>query len=201
MRRSIWLCALAAITLPACSSKIGSPLPLAKSERDSVAVRLDRGDWMVNQQTKTYKVMASGQANRPPEHIGFVEEREYRQARGGPNFRMFSVTKRNRSQQIGHIDQLGRAYRYEPRRNGTFDKVAIGTNSLELNVQAIFETNDDITLQAASKRRLAYEALDDNGDGVLQPAEARAFGGQIGGADSNGDGIIDFEEFAAVDPL
>jgi len=200
MRRLLCLCALVALALPACRGG-RSPLPLAKNDADNIAVRLDRGDWMVNQQTKMWKVMATGAPNRPPEHIGYVEERQYRQARGGPLFRMYSVTTRNRAEQIGHIDQLGRAYRYEPRRNGTFDKVAIGSNTLELNVQAIFETPRDVTLQATNQRRLAFDALDDNGDGVLQAAEARAFGGRISSADTNGDGLVDFQEFDAIDSL
>jgi hypothetical protein len=200
MMRTLSLCALAFIALPACTQNAGKTAAVLRGE-NSVAVRLDRGDWMVNKSTKLWKVMAVGQANRPPRHIGFLEQRGYRQARGGPDFQMYSITTRNRDEQIGHIDQLGQAYRYEPRRNGTFDKVAIGTNTLELNVQEIFEVTDDVILRETNERRLAFDALDENGDGMLQQNEARSFGDRITGADANGDGLIDFEEFDALDVL
>ena len=200
MKRTLWLCTLALVALPSCTQHAGRTAAELRGD-PSVAVQLDRGDWMVNKGTKIWKVMARGAPNRPPVHIGFVEEKEYRQARGGPDFRMYSVTTKNRTEQIGHIDQLGRAYRYEPRRNGTFDKVDLGSNTLEQNVRAIFESNEDVTLHETSARRLAFESMDVNGDGLLQKAEAQAFGDRVAGADSNRDGVVDFAEFDAVDVL
>ena len=202
MRRMIWLCALSILALPACTSSParGPGLPTMKAE-DNIAQRIDRGDWMVNRATKVMKVMVVGQANRPPQHIGFVEERTYRQRRGGPEFTMHLVTTRDRKDQIGHIDQLGRAFRYEPQRNGSFDKVSVGTNSMERNIQAIFDVPERVTLAATSERRLAFEALDVNGDGLLQPAEARSFGARITEADTNRDGVVDFQEFDQIDVL
>ena len=200
MMRTLCLCALFLAALPACTQNAGRDAAVLRGE-ESVAVRLDRGDWMVNKSTKVWKVLATGQPNRPPRHIGFLEQRGYRQARGGPDFKMYSITTRNRDEQIGHIDQLGQAYRYEPLRNGTFDKVAIGTNTLELNVQEIFEIADDVILRETNERELAFDALDANGDGLLQMDEARAFGDRVSGADANGDGVIDLEEFNAVDVL
>ncbi|MDJ0520547.1 MAG: EF-hand domain-containing protein [Planctomycetota bacterium] len=200
MTRTLWLCALVLVALPACSQTSSEERADLRAE-ESLAVRLDRGDWMVNKSTHIWKVMARGAPNRPPQHIGYIEKRQYRQARGGPDFEMYSITTRNRDEQIGHIDQLGRAYRYEPQRNGTFARVPIGTNTLELNVQAIFETSDSVVLRETSERRMAFDALDANGDGLLQMSEASSFGDRVTGADTNGDGVVDFEEFDAVDVL
>jgi len=200
MKRTLWLSTVVLVALPACTQHAGRTAAELRGD-PSVAVQLDRGDWMVNKSTKLYKVMARGAPNRPPLLIGYVEEKEYRQARGGPEFRMYSVTTKNRAEQIGHIDQMGRAYRYEPRRNGTFDKVDLGSNTIEENVQAIFDTNDKVVLRETSARRLAFESLDANGDGVLQKAEAESFGDRVAGADTNHDGVVDFEEFDAVDVL
>ena len=66
------------------------------------------------------KIRAASAPNRPPEHIGFLVEKQYRQARGGPSFHMYSITTRNRDEQIGHIDQLGRAWRYEKKAGCVF---------------------------------------------------------------------------------
>jgi len=114
---------------------------------------------------------------------------------------MYTITTLNRDEQIGHIDQLGRAVRYEPRRNGGFESVDVGSNTIERNVQAIFDTKFRITLVGTSQRRIAFERLDANGDGLLQGAETASFGYRITGADTNGDGVVDFEEFNAIDVL
>jgi hypothetical protein len=139
--------------------------------------------------------------NRPPEHIGYLVERRYRQMRGGPQFKMYSVTTRNRNEQIGHIDQLGKAVRYEPQRNGGFVNVPAGTNTRELYVASIFEIKERVTLEETSERREAFNALDENGDGMLQRNETASFGDRITGADLNRDGFVDFEEFDQVDVL
>ena len=213
MRHLLQICAIVALsgvllTNVGCRSnsrggppKGGLPTVLPTADCDNLALRLDRSDWMVNQGTRSWRVVAHSAPNRPPEHIGFLIERRYKQMRGGPEFKMYSVTTRNRNEQIGQIDQLGRAMRYEPQRDGGFANVPAGTNTRELNVAAIFETNDRITLEATSARREAFSALDVNGDGKLQPAETTSFGDRITGADLNRDGFVDFEEFDQVDIL
>lgn len=201
MRHLLWLCAVSALVSTGCYASVGKPKVHHPRDPETLAMRLDRGDWMVNKASTIHKVLAASAPNRPPRHIGYVEERQYRQMRGGPEFTIYVVTTRDRKEQIGKIDQLGRAVRYEPERNGTFKQVALGSSSRELNIAAIFDTNERITLAPVSERRLAFEAVDANGDGLLQPAETRTFGDRIAGADRNGDGVVDFEEFDAVDVL
>jgi hypothetical protein len=207
MRRKLNLCALAmlvvsATTLSACASRSRtvSSTSVVRAE-DNIADRIDRGDWMVNRGSKVFKVMAHGQANRPPQHVGFVEQRAYRQRRGGPEFTMYQVSTQDRKEQVGHIDQMGRAYRYEPQRNGTFNKVALGTSTLELSVQGILNSSLYVTFEATTERRLAFEALDANSDGKLENAETSSFGSRIAEADRNRDGAVDFEEFKAIEVL
>ena len=202
MRNLIWLCALVMLATAACKTSAGGPRSVPGSEDGSnLALRLDRSNWMVNKHTTVSNVLARRAPNRPPEHIGYLVKRQYREMRGGPEFRVYSVTTLNRDEQIGHIDQLGRAYRYEPRRNGSFDTVSVGANTLESNIAAIFDTLDRVTVTATNERRLAFNALDANGDGLLQIAETRSFGDRDSGADINGDGVVDFAEFDAVDVL
>lgn len=207
MPRTLELCALislalAVAVLPACASRssVADARTIARPE-DNIAERIDRGDWMVSQGTKVFKVVAQGQANRPPRHVGYLEERRYRQRRGGPQFTLYSVSTLDRKEQVGHIDQLGRAYRYEPQRNGSFDKVELPSNTLEENVQAILGSSAKVSFESTSERRLAFEALDADGDGLLQAVETRSFGDRIAGADRNGDGVVDFQEFDAADVL
>ena len=114
---------------------------------------------------------------------------------------MYSITTTNRDEQIGHVDRMGRAVRYEPKRNGSFESVPVGSNTLERNVQAIFDTMDRVTFEPTNERELAFNALDLNGDGLLQSAETRTFGDRIANADTNGDGVVDYEEFNAIDVL
>lgn len=205
MRHLHWLCAVSALVLAGCQSRTvlptGLPTVTRPNDATNLVMRMDRGDWMVNQGSKVYKVVAASAPNRPPRHIGYVEERLYRQMRGGPEFTIYVVTTLDRREQIGKIDQLGRAIRYEPQRNGTFQQVDVGTNTREMSVAAIFDTLDRITLSPVSERRLAFEAIDLNGDGLLQANETSSLGDRVTGADTNGDGVVDFEEFDAVDIL
>jgi hypothetical protein len=201
MRHLLCLCAVSALVLAGCYASVGEPKRRVPDSPEALAMRMDRGDWMVNQGSAVYKVMAASAPNRPPRHIGYVEERLYRQMRGGPEFTIWVVTTLDRDEQIGKIDQLGRAVRYEPQRNGTFRQVALGSSSREMNIAAIFDTNDRVTLSSVSERRLAFEALDANGDGLLQANETRSFGDRISAADANQDGVVDFEEFDTIDIL
>lgn len=202
MRKLICLCALVALSTAACrTNPDGSRKPALGPDCDNLALRLDRSDWMVNKATRVSQVMSARAPNRPPEHIGFLVQRQYRQMRGGPEFTMYSVTTLDRNEQIGHIDQLGRAVRYEPRRNGTFADVPVGSNTLARNVQAIFDTKFRITFAPTNERRIAFNNLDANGDGFLQGTETASFGDRITGADTNGDGVVDFQEFDAIDVL
>jgi hypothetical protein len=203
MRKLLCLCALVALTTTACrTNPDGSRKPAIGADCNyNLAMRMDRSDWMVNEATNVSRVMSARQPNRPPEHIGYLVEKRYRQMRGGPQFTMYSVTTLDRDEQIGHIDQLGRAVRYEPRRNGTFESVPAGSNTLERNVQSIFDTKHRITFRPTNERRIAFDSLDVNGDGLLQLTETASFGDRITGADRNGDGVVDFAEFDAIDVL
>lgn len=167
---------------------------------EPLASRIDRGGWMVSQQSKVYKVYES-QMGLPERHVGYVMANSYKQVRGGPAFPMQVVTTLDRNDQIGHVDSLGRAVRYEPQRDGTFRNEPVGTGTLEDGVAAIFGTNRAVRLEATSERRLAFEALDVDGNGLLTPDESASFGDRIQGADTNGDGGVDFAEFDIVDTL
>jgi hypothetical protein len=98
---------------------------------------------------------------------------------------------------------MGRAVRFEPRRGGGYDEVAVGTSGLAENVGAIFGTTARILIQPTTARRLAFEGLDRNGNGLLEPDEipAQVVGDRIARADSNRDGVVDFGEFDALDQL
>ena len=207
MPRSLVICALVPLTvaaffLSACQSRSSvKDARVVMRPEDNIAERIDRGDWMVSTGSKVYKVVEQAQPNRPPRHVGYLEERRYRQRRGGPEFTIYSVTTRDREEQVGHIDQMGRAYRYEPQRNGSFQKVELPSNALEYNVQAILQAPYVVSFQQTTERRLAFERLDADGDGLLQKTETVSFGDRITGADRNGDGVVDFEEFDAIDVL
>ncbi len=203
MRYPICLAALIALAVTGCATQPGGPCgPCGPTTCDEIASRLDRGDWMVSDDTKIWKVkIAQSLVLAPPRHAGYVVEKEYRQMRGGPRFRMYTVTSLNRNEQLGHIDSMGRAVRYEPQRNFGFKEVDVGTGTLENNVGAIFDTVEMVTLEPTSERQIAFENLDRNGDGLLQMEEAKRFGGSISRADANRDGVVDFDEFNAIESL
>lgn len=198
MRRWIWLCAALALTSAGCSS--GSAATRPQEDPDNLASRLNRGDWMVSQATRLSKVSES-RVNLPPRHVGYLVTTDYRQMRGGPVFTMHKVTTLDRNEQIGHIDQLGRGTRYEPRRNGTFEEVDIGVGALPQQVASIFGFPRAVQLEPTSERRLAFEAIDRNRDGLLSAQESAEYGDRVQGADTNRDGLVDFEEFAAIEVL
>ena len=91
--------------------------------------------------------------------------------------------------------------RYVPQRDGTFRPEPVGTNELSESVAAIFGTMRHVRLAETSEGRLAFEALDIDGNGLLVPSETAGFGEQMQAADSNGDGGVDFEEFELIDRL
>ncbi len=170
------------------------------SRSTSLPVRLDRGDWMTDKRTAVWNVVEE-QGESAGRRIGYLVRTQYRQLRGGPSFEIYEVTTLNRREKIGHIDQVGRAFRYEPRRNQGFQEVDEGVGTLEESAGAIFQTPNRITLTKTSERMLAFEAIDTNGDGVLDADETRAMGDRIPSADRNGDGKVDFQEFDTLDQL
>ena len=195
------LCALS-ILLPACASRVGPRRPASAGRALESDTRLDRGDWMVAKGTEIAKVMEAQDehgTSRPPRHIGYLIGRDYRQQHGGPTFRIYEVTTLNRSDVIGRIDQLGRVTRMEPRRNRTFEEVTVPHSGMENDVGAIFGTLNAISIEKTDARHVAFEALDTNHDGLLQPAETASFGSRIANADMNHDGAVDFQEFDAVE--
>lgn len=200
MKHLGWLAAAALAVLPACRTD-GTRITGPDSAREeSFAGRMNRGTWEVKKASEVWTV---GEAvpNRPPKRIGYMVARDYRREVGGPAFRMYEVTTLHRDEIIGRIDQMGHAVRYEPRRRGGFEEVDVGANSRENNVGAIFGTKQMITLEKTTERRIAFEALDANGDGRLQEAEYRAHGASLMSADTDGDKILDFAEFDAIDAL
>lgn len=202
MKYLVLLVAAAAMVTVGCRSASLPRQVDVGTDCDAIAARLDRGDWMVNQQTRIWKVrIDQSLQNMPPKHVGFLLAKRFRQMRGGPEFEMYTVTSLNRKEQLGHIDSVGRAVKYEPRRNRGFVEKSVGTGSLEESVAAIVGTLERVTLEATTPRRLAFEAVDVNADGLLQPAEMQPYGDRLSGADRNGDKLVDFEEFAAVENL
>jgi hypothetical protein len=161
---------------------------------------LDRGTWKVSRRTAVWKVQES-QVNAPPKTIGYLVRRKYREMRGGPEYHMYMVTTTNRREEIGRIDQMGRAWRYEPRRNAGFEEIDEGTHALEIGVAAIFQTRRAVTLHETTERVLAFELLDRDGSGYLEKNEVAQHGDRLQGADRNGDGLVGFDEFDALDVL
>lgn len=205
MRSVLWILAVVALGATGCRSRYAAPAGADQALRaagrsESLAVKLDRGDWMVDRRTQVWKVLEE-QPDRPPVHIGYLVGCRYRQARGGPVYSYYWVTSLNRREKIGRIDTMGRAFRIVPRRNMGFAEVDLGAAGLENNVAAIFETNRPVVLQKTTERRLAFELLDENGDGVLSGEELATVGDRIAEADRNRDGVIDFGEFDALDTL
>lgn len=190
--------------LPACSSGASRPRPPAPSGAD-IARRIDRSDLMVRQGSDIWRVLEARTVNgetRPPKHIGYVHAKDYRQGRGGPVLRLHEVTSLNRSEVLGRIDSIGRVTRYEPVRNGTFNEVALTpAGGLEDNVGAIFGSSSTITLEATTERRIAFDVLDTDDNGLLSSVELGGLGTRIAAADANGDQQVDFAEFDSIDAL
>ena len=209
-RPSFGACA-GVLALGLLATACSSPEPFARStgqpgftghalDSEPLASRIDRGSWMVSTQSKLWKVFED-QRDAPDRHVGFLIGSQYRQMRGGPKFRLFKVTTLDRNDQIGHIDHMGKAVRYEPRRHGDFSEVPVGSSSREENVAAIFDTGRPIRLEETSEERLAFEALDEDGNGLLSREETANWGGGIANADKNRDGFVDFAEFQEMERL
>jgi hypothetical protein len=185
-----------------CQSARVVPCPTSCGE--SLASRLDRGEWLRAEGREVWKVFedrtVSGQT-RPPQHVGYLIGRAYRQERGGPVFRVYEVTRLNQSEVLGRIDQLGRVTRYDAQRNGTFVETPLESSTRENNVGAILGTSHVISLERVTERRLAFEALDSDRNGLLEGAEIEPFGSRLALADTNRDKKIDFAEFDAIDVL
>jgi hypothetical protein len=165
-----------------------------------IPVRLDRGDWMVDRRSKVWKVLEN-RPSLPPKHIGFLQQTKYKQQRGGGTYVLYDVTTLNRREKIGRIDQMGRAFRFVPRRNLGFAEVDEGSASLPDSVGAIFQSKQGINLVPTTERRLAFELLDKDGDGLLRDQEIAGMGDRIPAADTNGDDAVDFDEFSTIDQL
>ena len=201
----IFMIALSALVVTGCCGTSTCPPPeepvldIGCIESCS-PMTLDRGDWTVSRRTAVWKVQES-QVNAPPKTIGYLVKRKYRQMRGGPEYYMFQVTTTNRREEIGRIDQMGRAWRYQPQRNHGFEEIDEGTHDLEIGLAAIFQTRRKITLEETTERALAFELLDRDGSGFLEKNEVAPHGDRLAGADRNGDGLVGFDEFDALDVL
>lgn len=197
--------ALAALVPTGCRGSCPCPPPAPRVLDigcvDSMApLPLARGDWAVSQRTAVWKAQES-QTGAPPKTIGYLVRRTYRQMRGGPEYGMYVVTTLNRSEKIGRIDPTGRAWRFEPQRNVGIEELDEGVSSLENGVAAIFQTKRRVTLVETTERALAFELLDRDGSGYLEKAEVEPHGDRIRDADRNRDGLVDFDEFDALDTL
>lgn len=205
-RKSCALAALVvlALVVPGCASRGGSRAP-SPGSTDAAPVgelSLDRGAWLVGTSQGIWTVQVPGDApSSPPRRLGYVVARAHREVRGGPSFTVYEVYGLDRSEQVGFVDSLGNAKRFEPRRNGHIEVVDAGNSTLELSVQAIFQTMKPVTLDATTERRLAFEALDVNHDGMLDRTEMQGIGSAYGNPDTNRDGKVDWSEFDAAERL
>ena len=202
MRHVTLVLAGLALVMAGCRSR--SPQPMRPEQALSmgcvsgdVAVRLDRGDWMVDRRTQVWKVLEN-QPNLPPRHIGYLKRTQYKQQRGGPSFELYDVTTLNRREKIGRIDQMGRAYRFVPRRNLGFTEVDEGVASLPDSVGAVFQSMRGINLIPTTERQITFELLDKDGDGLLREQEIAGMGDRIPAADTKEYGAVDFVEFNAI---
>jgi hypothetical protein len=203
--RTCALLALAAVALSGCASR-GRRAPSTSSDLAQLApaseLTLNRGDWVMGQQTGLWVVEAQPAVqNAPPERLGYMVSRLYREVRGGPTYTMFEVSTLDRSDVIGIIDALGNAQRFRPRRNGGVDTERVGNSTLAHSVQAIFATRRPVTLLATSERALAFESLDTNGDGTLDAEEFPRLKDRTASPDLNRDGKVDAVEFEGLDDL
>jgi hypothetical protein len=159
---------------------------------------LNRGDWLMGTQDKVWLVLEQSPTGGAPKRIGYVTSRRYREVRGGPQFTMYEVTTLDRKEVIGMVDSLGNATRFRWAFGGV-DQEKVGNAPLPLSVQAIFATVRPLTLEETTERSLAFEALDKNGDGLLDREEFPRLADRVGGADRDRNGKIDRQEFEDAD--
>jgi hypothetical protein len=190
------LLALASAGCLRSASTIPPPLPSAPPSDDAFA--LSRGDWLVGEQAALYAALEHPFQGAPV-RIGYVSERHYREVRGGPILTMYEVYGLDRTNAVGLVDGLGNAKRFRPRRGGGIDVESLGSAPLPLSVQAILGTTHPVTLERTSERALAFEALDKNGDKVLDATEYPRLSTKVSNPDTNRDGKVDFQEFMAAD--
>lgn len=205
-RLALATAALAAAALAGCQNRrAGAPYTLPSVGPDAVpvgALSLDRGGWVVGQQTGLKEVLVPGDLpGSAPKRLGFVTTRSHRQVRGGPAFTVHEVSRVDRDDVVGIVDALGNAKRFRPQRDGRIEVEPAGNNTLERSVQAIFETTQPITLVATSERRLAFETLDRDRNGTLDADEYPRIKAKRGSPDTNRDGVVDWNEFDADDDL
>ena len=198
-RTLLWAPAL--LALAACAGRRTAPCePPACGGSHGVFARLDTNDWLVSQRADVWKVIEEAPP-AAPRHVGFVVAREYRQEAGGPSYRLYTVTGRDRRNELGHVDQMGRAVRYVPVRGGGIDRVDVGQGTLQDSVAAILDTTARIVLEETSERRLAFEVLDRDRNGLIDKQELTSAGARVAAGDRNRDGAVDFTEFDALDVL
>ena len=201
----IFTIALSALVVSGCRGPSRCPPPDEPvldigCVESSSPLTLDRGDWTVSRRTAVWKVQVSP-VNAPPKTVGYLVKRKYRQMRGGPEYYMYMVTTTNRREEIGRIDQMGRAWRYEPQRNAGFREIDEGVQELENGVASVFQTKRKITLEETTERALAFEMLDRDGSGYLERNEVEPHGDRLRNADTDRDGRVGFDEFDALDVL
>lgn len=200
------LVALLALTLaaPGCASRRG-PRSAPAGGTDAAPVgefSLDRGAWLVGTAQGVWTASVPGDTpSSPPRRVGYVVARSHREVRGGPAFTVYEVYGLDRKEQVGFVDSLGNAKRFEVRRGGHVEVVDAGNATLPLSVQAIFDTMKPVTLEATTERRLAFEALDANRDGFLDKNEVQGIGAAYGNPDTNRDGKVDWSEYDAAERL
>ena len=161
---------------------------------------LNRGDWLRSEQSAVWLVMEQ-QRDGTSHRIGYVTERRYQEMRGGPVFSVYEVWGLDRKEQLGQVDALGNAVRFDPVRNRGVESVPVGNASLQLSVGAIFGTVRPLTLERTTEHALAFDALDKNHDGKLDKTEFPRLLDKFHNPDTNHDGFLDPGEFDAADEL
>lgn len=204
MRRGLWILMAALLTTACAGSRPGRARnwdgAVDSGSPGGWVHELGTGDWLVVEGTEVWKALEETTGG-PSRHVGFLVGRDYRQRQGGWDFRVYQVTGVDRREVLGHVDAVGKAVRYEPQRGGGYAEVPVGQARLEDSVGAILGVDGRILLERTTERRLAFEALDRSGDGLLKDAELKAAGDRVAAADTNRDGSVTFEEFDALDQL
>lgn len=214
MRPSMTLASLLvpalALGLAGCASRpagstAGSATGATVSGSD-LGARIDTSDWMVREGGEIWRVLEARTVNgetRPPVLVGYLEARDYRQAKGGPALRLYEVTSLDRRTVLGRIDSVGRIVRYEvdPATHLFTQRTLLPAASREDNVGAILGSPHSIQLEATSYRRIAFHALDRDGNNVLSAEELAGTGTRISSGDTNNDKLVDWAEFEALERL